>query len=277
MIADEISPNRPAGPSATLGVDLASQPARTAACRIDWKVGQAHVRLYDGEVLTDAHLLGLMRDKTVTKVGLDAPFGWPDPFVEAIGKYQASSGQWPISPDAYDDQRVLVLRETDRAVAATTGRQPLSVSTDRIAFAAMRCARLLSALAEPGAPIDRAGAGWLVEVYPEAALRRWQLSPALDLDDPGGYKGKGVEASARRATLLSTLLQRTAGWLLIPDEVIDLCRASDDQLDALVCALIARTAERGLCSSAPSEHTGRAAREGWIVLPERGSLSAGLL
>jgi hypothetical protein len=197
--------------------------------------------------------------------------------VEAIRKYQASSGQWPIPPDAYDDQRALVLRETDRTVAAVTGRQPLSVSTDRIAFAAMRCTRLLSALAGPGAPIDRAGAGRLVEVYPEAALRCWQLSPALDLDDPGGYKGKGVEATGRRATLLSTLLQRTAGWLLIPDEEVGLCRASDDQLDALLCALIARTAERGLCSSAPSEHSGQAAREGWIALPEGRSLSAGLL
>jgi hypothetical protein len=277
MIAGEVSPDRSDGRSATLGIDLASQPARTAACRIDWNVGQGQVRLYDGEELTDARLIELIRDETVTKVGIDAPFGWPDPFVEAISKYQASSGQWPISLDAYDDQRALVLRETDRMVATVTGRQPLSVSTDRIAFAAMRCARLLSALAEPGAPIDRGGAGRLVEVYPEAALRCWQISPALDLDDPGGYKGRGVEASARRATLLSALRQRTADWLLIPDEVIGLCRASDDQLDALLCALIARTAERGLCASSPSEHSGQAAREGWIMLPEGRSLSAGLL
>jgi hypothetical protein len=276
MIAGEDSPDQLARASATLGIDLASQPARTAACRIEWNVGCGHVRLYDDEALTDARLLELIRDETVTKVGIDAPFGWPDPFVGAVSKYRAG-GQWPIPPDAYDAQRALVLRETDRMVTAVTGRQPLSVSTDRIAFAAMRCARLLSALAEPDAPVNRGGEGRLVEVYPEAALRCWQLSPALARDNPGGYKGKGPETSGRRAKLLSTLLQRTAGWLRVPDEVVGVCRASDDQLDALLCALIARTAERGLCSSAPSEHSDQAAREGWIMLPEARSLSAELL
>jgi hypothetical protein len=53
------------------------------------------------------------------------------------------------------------------------GQLPLSVSTDRIAYPAMRIARLLGAVA--GEPVDRTGAGRIVEGYPAAALRVWGL------------------------------------------------------------------------------------------------------
>jgi hypothetical protein len=48
---------------------------------------------------------------------------------------------------------------------------PLSVATNRIGLAATRCAGLLARLAADGRPVDRAGTGVVVEVYPAAALK----------------------------------------------------------------------------------------------------------
>jgi hypothetical protein len=51
------------------------------------------------------------------------------------------------------------------------------------------------------------------------------------------------------------------------------CIESDDRLDAVVCALVARAAERGK-TVPPTDEQSRLARiEGWIHLPEPGSLS----
>jgi hypothetical protein len=46
---------------------------------------------------------------------------------------------------------------------------------DRIAALTMRAAGLLSVLAQQGQPVDRAGQGRVIEVYPAAALPRWHL------------------------------------------------------------------------------------------------------
>ncbi len=54
-------------------------------------------------------------------------------------------------------------------------QQPLSVSTDRISFAAIRCARILSEVARREGAVDRSGSGKVVEVYTAAALRQWGL------------------------------------------------------------------------------------------------------
>ena len=50
------------------------------------------------------------------------------------------------------------------------------MSTDLVGVAAMRCASLLDSLAVRGMPVDRSGSGLVMEVYPAAALREWQLS-----------------------------------------------------------------------------------------------------
>ena len=47
-----------------------------------------------------------------------------------------------------------------------TGLTPLSVAADRIGLTAMRAAGTLSRLAAEGRPVDRAGNGIVVEVYP---------------------------------------------------------------------------------------------------------------
>lgn len=143
-----------------------------------------------------------------------------------------------------------MLRSTDRAVRDGLGPQPLSVSTDRIAFAAMRCARLLSALASAGHPVDRTGSGKIIEVYPAAALRSWDISPSNDADDPGGFKGK-----ARPPPLVEPLSSHGSSTRRaedIPTDLADQCRGDDDKLDAFVCALIARAADTNCAQPAPA-------------------------
>jgi hypothetical protein len=238
----------------TLGIDLASRPERTAACAIEWTDARARVvDIACGQ--NDAALLA--RIAGADKVGLDVPFGWPEAFVERVARFHAG-GEWAESTVG-----ALRFRETDRVVAARTGRWPLSVSSDLIGVPAFRAARLLSRLAEAGPAVDRCGGGRLVEVYPAAALRLWGFAST-------GYKRRENRASL--AALLAELGRRTHGWLELNAAARQLCRASDDALDALVAALVARAAALGLCETPPPEHAARAAREGWVALPAADAL-----
>src|SRR3954453_23291242 len=85
----------------TLGIDLASQPRNTALCVVAWEADRAEiVALARGDVrgqkLTDALLVEAARgDHAIdggwggagrpVKVAIDAPFGWPEGFVGAVG------------------------------------------------------------------------------------------------------------------------------------------------------------------------------------------------
>ena len=128
---------------------------------------------------------------------------------------------------------------------------------------AMRAVRLLAEAAAGGEAVDRSGAGRFVEVYPAAALHVWGFPSR-------GYKR--TKGAAVRARLVSDLSQRTEDWLTLSEEDWDRCTASDDMLDALVAALVARAAALGRCEPIPSGDHELAREEGWIALPETGSL-----
>lgn len=241
-----------------MGIDLASQPRKTAGCVVEWTATAAHI-VAVRERLTDDDLLNLMRDDSVSRVGIDAPFGWPSEFVEAVSAY-ANLDSWPAG-----DPTRLFLRETDRQVKHHTGRQPLSVTTDRIAYSAMRCARLL-VQANEGETLDRSGEGRYVEVYPAAALRIWGF-------DPIGYKGTAPGPTQRRHELAEQFLLGTPWLSLTPDQRIEL-QNSDHALDALIAAVIARAVERGQTLPIPPDAASIATREGWIRLPLPDSLAA---
>ncbi len=153
--------------SATVGIDLASRAPLTAAARIGWSVGGGRLTFLESD-LDDAALVTLARGEGVRKVAIDAPFGWPEAFADAVSSYTLR-GRW--RPPAAS----LVYRVTDEYVRTETKQIPLSVSADRIAHTAFRCARLLTTLAAP-ATVDRSGDGLAVEVYPAAALRRLGLA-----------------------------------------------------------------------------------------------------
>jgi hypothetical protein len=246
--------------SISLGIDLASQPKNTAACRIHWRKGRGSVELIRDE-LHDTSLLGLIRDPQVGKVAIDAPFGWPTEFVDALVAWR-ERGTWPDEPDHRCAQQSMVLRATDRKVKDEVERTPLSVSTNWIAFAAMRCARLLAAIGAEAGQVDRAGEGRILEAYPEAALRRWKVRAT---EQPGGYKGTDEASRKRRAELVDRLLEETCGWLDVDSATRQTMLDNDDELDAFVCALVARAAELGKLEAVTDP--ARAAAEGWIRLP----------
>jgi len=218
----------------TLGIDLASQPKNTAMCVVDWDSRTATLTHGVDDARIHRELLGH------AKVGIDAPFGWPAAFADGLAAHQRFE-PWPEGDAVY--------RATDRFVIAHTSKRPLSVSTDRIAYCALRCARLIA-----GHPRD--GSGLVVETYPGASLWLWLGR------DRASYKG--ADGRERRAVLADAQLAHVDA----PREQLIDC---DDCLDALVCALVARAALLGRTIGPKDERLAR--REGWIHLPEPDSLS----
>jgi Protein of unknown function (DUF429) len=263
----------------TLGIDLASQPRNTALCVVAWWAHRAEIRALaratwrDSE-LTDALLVAAARGAHAidggwgdgghpVKVAIDAPFGWPEPFADAVSAH----GRLEPWPSGLDEKRWrFERRETDRFVHEHAEKLPLSVSTDRIAYPAMRCAALLAALQTPlGAEaVARDGSGLVVEAYPDAALRCWL--PKLWKPRPGSYKGKS--AHTRRQDVVSGLLDRLGERFAVSPDQRQQCVDSDDCLDALVCALLARAVQRKMTIAPQTDGQRRLARvEGWIHLP----------
>jgi predicted nuclease with RNAse H fold len=239
----------------TLGIDLAAQPTNTSACAIEW--GPARPLVSDlRSGLNDERLLEAITG--ADKVAIDAPFGWPDEFVEAVSAHTNRAG-WPGRGEDQDLYRFrLSFRATDRRLIEQGARRPLSVSTDLIGVVAMRCASLLDRLAAAGEPVDRAGSGKVVEAYPAPTLTSWGLAAT-------GYKSRvGV---ARLPELLSQL-EEGLGGLEMRMQQRELAESDHNCFDALVCALIARAAALGLTQPPePGEEADRAIREGWIHLP----------
>ncbi|MGE4428610.1 MAG: DUF429 domain-containing protein [Solirubrobacteraceae bacterium] len=254
--------------ASTLGIDLASQPESTAVCAIQWDPSPRVTALWrgvHGDGVTKLHdelLLSAMRgdfQDDIEKIGVDAPFGWPQAFVAAIQDPDA----WPVEID--HDRSRLERRDTDRWVREQTGKQPLSVSTDRIAYPAMRLAGLLSAYRlATRTEVDRTGrTGMFCEVYPDPAIRRFGLWSA---DAPPRESYKGPRGRDRRSSVVD-LLTTKAPWLEIDESHVGACRDHDDCLDAVLCALVARAAAVGLTQAIPDRYVASAAVEGWIHLP----------
>jgi predicted nuclease with RNAse H fold len=220
----------------TLGIDLASSSAGTAACVIRWEERTARVEHLQAGV-DDNELRRLA--SYVDKVGIDVPFGWPDAFVASVSAHHRMDA-WP----GFDSAN-LRLRRTDEFVWRKTRRQPLSVSADRLAVPAFRAARLLSEW-----QADRTGAGRFVEVYPRAARARFELGRTRSIEE----------------------LQDRAPWLTLAHDQELACEQNADCFDALISSLVARASALHLCEPIPDELLEPARREGWIALPLVGSL-----
>jgi predicted nuclease with RNAse H fold len=231
----------------TLGIDLSSQPKDTAACLIEW---QAAGRILVREIVhpcDDTALDRLVRHADA--IGIDAPLGWPEAFVSAVGGWTATT--W----DDRDFQKSLRQRLTDIEVHARTGLTPLSVSTDRIGLPAMRAMALL---ARHGVTDRSGGDGRFFEVYPAGSLKQWHMRYR-------GYKGTDKAAVVIRRTLLAEL-RRALSEL----EVDDACTQTDHVFDALIASLTTRVAAQGKTLAPKSEQCEIARREGWIHLPGAG-------
>ena len=237
-----------------MGVDLATQPAKTAVARIAWSKNAAHVIGLETHG-TDEVILNACAEADF--VGIDAPFGWPDTFVTFVNQHRDGT---QVAQDGGSDisRRQMAYRLTDLVVAEEFGRWPLSVSTDRIGLTAMRASSLLTRVRDSGESVDRAGGGRFAEVYPAVSLKVWGLRAS-------SYKGAN---SAHLSALVDDLLA-AAPWLSLG--IFDTtCRQNDDAFDAIIAALISRAHALGRWRTPSEDQAVTAAREGWIVVPSAG-------
>jgi hypothetical protein len=82
----------------TVGIDVAAQPERTAACWIRWDNNVGTVEQVE-QPLADDRLRSILVEDPVDKVGIDVPLGWPAAFVSAIGAHNAGK-LWPAGTSA---------------------------------------------------------------------------------------------------------------------------------------------------------------------------------
>jgi hypothetical protein len=237
-----------------VGVDLAAAPERTGLAILVEDVTR-------GTLTVELAVLGAADDEIVHSIsrgdrsGVDVPFGWPESFVRFVAEHSGGT-LVPVADSGPSWRRGLALRATDHAVRARTGLNPLSVSTDRIAYPALRWANLAARLRAAGHPMDPDGSGLACEVYPAAALRTWGLPHRT-------YK-KDAHREARAG--LVGALEELVPWLDVTGHR-DLCLAHDDVLDAVLSALVAREVHLGRTHRPPAELLGAARREGWIHVP----------
>lgn len=219
---------------------------------IDWSTQGASVTELvvgaEDEMIVEALL-------AADKAGVDCPFGWPDLFVSFVSAHRAGTLEVHEGPGRRW-RRDLALRVTDQLVQDSGTGRPLSVSADRIGHTAMRCANLLAQLAQHGHPVDRSGNGTVIEVYPAASLKQWRLPH-------NGYKG--VDHLAELGHLVDQF-SKAAPWLDLGRHE-SRCRSRDDAIDAVIAAVTARAAAKGLAHLPGTEHASAAGTEGWIVVP----------
>ena len=239
----------------TLGVDLAAAAKKTAAAVVEWAdrtARLAHLSLDVG----DEEIVRLFAASDMT--GIDCPLGWPDAFLPFIAGHLASDAGPVLEHDGIEGRRLLAYRDTDRFVTGKTGLIPLSVSADRLAHPAMRCAVIQAKIARDAGPQARDGSGRLAEVYPAASLKGWGIHAR-------GYKGRGAPETARLSESLAELALK-APWLDLAGYRDDLA-ASDDMFDALIASLTARAVSLGHTLRPDAGHAAAALSEGWIHLP----------
>ncbi|MGH2556547.1 MAG: DUF429 domain-containing protein [Actinomycetota bacterium] len=241
----------------TVGIDVAAQARSTGACAVVWESGGAKIIHVEAGV-NDRRLLDLLSSEDAQRIGVDVPLGWPTAFVDALARHHRGE-PWGDLEDP-PKGKTLTHRATDRWVheQADLNFWPLSVSTDRIAYSAMRMARLLGQLGYS----DRSGEGRVVEVYPAAALKSWGLRPR---------QYKRAEGRLNLSRLLQQL-REIAPWLEADDAIWDRLEGDENQFDALICALVARAVARRECRPIPPQHRAQASVEGWIQIPLQDSL-----
>lgn len=226
------------------GVDLASQTAQTGLAVVS--ADSSALRVEQLEVgADDSAIIEAIRQSV--KTGVDVPLGWPDRFVDLVSAHHAGGPQ-----QCADWRTEAVLRMTDRVLKEDFGLRPLSVSTDRIAYPALRWSGIEAQLKLLGIDTARDGSGRICEVYPAGFLFQHGLKHR-------GYKG-AAGAQVREEILRSLRL-------VMSDEHADLCVADDNALDAVLAAVSAHTVVTGKAYGPPEDHRQAVLREGWIWMP----------
>ena len=246
----------------TLGIDLATTNGSTGLCWIDWHARTSTVRVGNP---SDAELIAAISRVRAAGgwVAIDAPFGFPDAFSDAVARWR-EMGRVEPTTDALTTRRITdveVARRQQGLKAAIPGNWvtwPLSAVVERITPTVLRAAQILTGVSD--GPVDRVGLGSrVVETYPIAALRAWDIPT---------HSYKSNDADAR--SVLMDLCRRTG--VERPDGLDDVKpRRLDDAVDAFVCALVARVVATSDGRTGPAQDStndlATVEREGWIHLP----------
>lgn len=240
----------------TLGIDLASKPQKTAAIGIEWpESGSPRVLEGDTEArLTDDEVLRLFEAETWGRIAIDTPFGWPTDMLEVLNRWQART-PIDLKASARTQGSPAIHRATEIAVRERTGKYPIAVGVNNLAWVSLRVFHLLSAA---GGASDRSGVSTrFVEAYPKGAQTLWL--------------GIGIESTKKSAAARDTALGRIeeeTGLIIgdARDEIIGEGEA-DHLFDALLCALVARAAMLAQTWRPQPELRATAEEEGWIHQP----------
>ncbi|MDP9454195.1 MAG: DUF429 domain-containing protein [Actinomycetota bacterium] len=236
-----------------VGVDLATEPEACGVCALE---GNAVAYVGRGSASHEHPDWLLEHCSRADAVGVDVPFGWPAPFVEALRGHE-------IGVAFGRDRRRYRLRTTDvwiadalpKRLARDRGRPtPFSVSTDKLGATAMVGTVLLGLLSDGFrlSPRQSAVPRAVLEVYPAASLWAW------------GLRHRNIDVSAALEVL------QEAFGLEVRDDDLERLLRSRHCFDALIAALTAREYGDGNIFDPPEdvpEVTLRA--EGWIRVPNR--------
>jgi hypothetical protein len=159
-------------------------------------------------------------------VAIDAPFGWPQPFIQFVNRSPKGIREVPDRNPA--ECKRLTFRLTDLYVQQTLDLWPLVVTAGKIALPAMRCSGLLDNLGVR----DCSGVNGVFEVYPAAALKAWGLPYK-------GYKSEGPNPV--RADLVGKVSD-ACSWPTLFDSNHALCARDHDAFDAVIAAFVGRAA-----------------------------------
>lgn len=234
-----------------MGIDLSTKPERTGVARLVVSADGISVEVLD-HPRNEQHLVEMAVG--ADRVAIDAPFGWPSQFVDALAHHAA--GAWPHASSGKDQRAAMSRRVTDIRTRKLSGVWPLSVSADRLSSTAMCCA-LLQTMWHRGEQVDRGGhPGRFMEVYPAGALACWGLGHTV-------YKGKGIRNAIERKKIVHEFKRQTK-WLDLGG-CEQRCLDNDDYFDAVIAAVVGLAFECGATHEV-TDHAA-AAIEGWIHLP----------
>lgn len=233
----------------TWGLDVSTRQAKTAAVALDWSTpGEARV-VDVRRPLPATQIAALISEHRESRWAVDVPFGWPDLFVDLMGKRHDRPLPAEAMPATADWEnwrtRQIAQRRTDRFLTddPRIKTRPLPASFQLLGATAAMWVLVEAQLVSHGVEIDRSGLeGRVCETYPSAALSAWEF-------------GKSKQSWPE---LQSNFPFVAADKRLLPEF------ASDDVCDAIVCALVARARDLDLTVCPPADALGAARREGWI-------------
>lgn len=248
-----------------VGVDWATESKKRAAVELATQSGVLSL-VKVVQPFSDADAGSTLKDRGLNVVAVDTPFGWPKDFTGFVSAWSASTGGPPPPSSAS-----FSLRTTDLVVRQETGKQPLSVSTDRIGL----CARSWVNVVTTEKVANRIEVGQsptaerpVIEVYPGASLKVFAKHSNSTVAEADFKKNRGSRQAALKG-LFSMFGVQDPNQLT--NKLIGVGEEDSDAADAFLAALTAVAYLGQLPGWSVRRPTSNeltlAETEGWIFFP----------